>query len=207
MANPEHLGILLRGVDAWNQWRIDYPTVLPDLRKADLYSANLRSIDFRHADLGGARLVGARLNWAMCSQAYISGTDLERADLTAADLRSARLNGCSLKTAQLTDADLTGAVLRNSDLAGANVSGAIFAHTVLVNVDLRSAEGLDSVQHRGPSSIGVDTIYRSSGKIPQSFLRGCGIPDNFIAFMDSLAGSALEFYSCFISYSTRDQAF
>jgi len=39
------------------------------------------------------------------------------------------------------------------------------------------------------------------------FLRGCGVPDNFIVYMHSLAGQAFEFYSCFISYSTKDQEF
>ena len=38
------------------------------------------------------------------------------------------------------------------------------------------------------------------------FLRGCGVPDEFIAFIKSVGG-AIEFYSCFISYSTKDQQF
>jgi hypothetical protein len=33
------------------------------------------------------------------------------------------------------------------------------------------------------------------------------IAENFVEFMHSLTGSALEFYSCFISYSSMDQAF
>jgi hypothetical protein len=38
-------------------------------------------------------------------------------------------------------------------------------------------------------------------------LRGAGVPESFIEFMGSLTGKALEFYSCFISYSTKDQEF
>ena len=34
-----------------------------------------------------------------------------------------------------------------------------------------------------------------------------GVPENFIEYMGSLTGKALEFYSCFISYSTNDQEF
>jgi hypothetical protein len=67
--------------------------------------------------------------------------------------------------------------------------------------------GLDEVHHRGPSTIGIDTIYLSKGNIPDSFLRGCGVTDNFITYMRSLTGAAFDFYSCFISYSTKDQAF
>ena len=75
------------------------------------------------------------------------------------------------------------------------------------DVDLSSAKGLETVWHGGPSTIGIDTIYRSRGKIPAVFLRGCGVPDEFIAYMGSLVGRPIEFYSCFISYSKQDQEF
>jgi hypothetical protein len=41
----------------------------------------------------------------------------------------------------------------------------------------------------------------------ESFLRGCGVPDEFIEFSRSLSGRAIEFYSCFISYSSKNQDF
>jgi hypothetical protein len=63
------------------------------------------------------------------------------------------------------------------------------------------------VIHVGPSSIGIDTIYKSKGKSPHIFLRGCGVPENFIEYMASLVGTGIEFYSLFISYSTKDQEF
>jgi hypothetical protein len=68
-------------------------------------------------------------------------------------------------------------------------------------------KGLETVLHEAPSTIGIDTIYQSKGKIPDSFLRGCGVPGEFIALAKSLTTSPLEFYSCFISYSTKDQDF
>jgi hypothetical protein len=45
--------------------------------------------------------------------------------------------------------------------------------------DLSEAKGLDAVSHYGPSSIGVDTIYMSKGKIPEAFLRNAGLPEKF----------------------------
>src|SRR5207249_4553163 len=36
---------------------------------------------------------------------------------------------------------------------------------------------------------------------------GCGVPDTFIDHLPSFLGAAIQFYSCFISYSTRDQEF
>ena len=79
--------------------------------------------------------------------------------------------------------------------------------TVLGDVILCTANGLEEVKHDGPSTIGIDTIYRSQGKISEAFLRGAGVPDNFITYMGSLTGKALEFYSCFISYSSKDHEF
>ncbi|MDQ3821567.1 MAG: toll/interleukin-1 receptor domain-containing protein, partial [Acidobacteriota bacterium] len=45
--------------------------------------------------------------------------------------------------------------------------------------------------------------------IPYVFLRGCGVPDTFITFLKSHVGAeqAIQFYSCFISYSHEDEEF
>src|SRR5208283_3308279 len=60
-----------------------------------------------------------------------------------------------------------------------------------------------------PSTIGIDTLYKSRGKIPEAFLRGCGVPDALIGYLPSLLGAAeaIQFYSCFISYSHNDEEF
>src|SRR5262249_3477548 len=50
-------------------------------------------------------------------------------------------------------------------------------------------------------------LYRSDGKIPDIFLRGCGVPENFITYVGALVGKPIEFYSCFISYSHADKSF
>jgi hypothetical protein len=57
--------------------------------------------------------------------------------------------------------------------------------------------------------IGIDTIYKSKGEIPEVFLRGAGVPEAFIAHMKALveAMEPIQFYSCFISYSWSDKSF
>jgi hypothetical protein len=57
--------------------------------------------------------------------------------------------------------------------------------------------------------VGLDTIYKSRGRIPESFLRGCGVPESFITQMRALvnAEDGIQFYSCFISHSTKDAEF
>ena len=117
------------------------------------------------------------------------------------------LTSASLRETSLRDAELTWANLTGADLSVADLTGALVGWTTFGNNDLSDVKGLDTVFHAGPSMIGIDTIYRSQGKIPLAFLRGAGVPDNFIEYMGSLIGKALEFYSCFISYSTKDQEF
>jgi hypothetical protein len=46
-----------------------------------------------------------------------------------------------------------------------------------------------------------------SGPLPIAFLRGVGLPDNLIDYLPSLLGQPIQLYSCFISYSTKDDEF
>src|SRR2546427_815662 len=132
-----------------------------------------------------------------------------RADPSAADLDGANLTGAELAVANLSDANLSGADLNGANLSGANLSGANLSHTVLAetvfgNVDLRNATGLESCKHLGPSILDHRTLMRL-GAVPLVFLRGCGLPDRLIEYLPSLVDESIQFYSCFISYSTQDQ--
>jgi TIR domain len=96
----------------------------------------------------------------------------------------------------LTDADF-----RRADLQKVKLGWTTFGDT-----ELSQAKGLETIDHRGPSYIDILTIYRSGGNIPGVFLRGAGVDDNFITYIRSLVGKAIEYYSCFISYSSKDEA-
>jgi len=228
MANKEHLAILRQGVEVWNQWKRDNPNIFPDLSKADLRGADLRRanlirVDFRRADLheanllrvnvSEANLMGADLRWTNLSGAYLrwtylNGAKLNGAKLSGANLYWARLNGANLGSADLSRANLGWTDLSGVFLSEADFEGAILSGTLLTNVNLSEVKGLDTVNHWGPSTIGIDTLYRSQGKIPESFLRGAGVPEAFIEYIPQLiSGNAIQFYSCFISYSTIDQEF
>ncbi len=207
MTNPEHLAKLKEGVKAWNAWRDTNAKTRPDLSGADLSGTNLRRANLRGANLGGADFRETYLHGADLSEADLAGANLLVADLTQADLVGANLArailaGANLREGRLHLANLTEADLTEADLTGANIGLSIFA-----NNDLSNTKGLEAVKHHGPSTVGIDTIYRSKGNIPEAFLRGAGVPDDFITYMKSLVASPIQFYSCFISYSTRDQAF
>lgn len=183
MSNPEQVALLRRGVLEWNQWRKgDGAGVLPDLSQADLIDANLSGADLGGANLRGASLIVANLSWA----------NLGRAILDEADL---------------IEANLSGANLSGADLRGANFRGARAGWTVFGDVDLSVASGLEEMEHLAPSIIGIDTIYKSQGNIPNVFLRRAGVPDSLITYMGSLVGEPIQYYSCFISYSHADKPF
>jgi hypothetical protein len=80
---------------------------------------------------------------------------------------------------------------------------------VFGDVDLSETEGLDSLYHFGPSTVGIDTLFRSRGNIPEAFLHGCGVAESVIVNRFDLVGALqpIQFYSCFISHSTRDKTF
>jgi hypothetical protein len=140
-------------------------------------------------------------------EARLSLANFNVANLSAANLSRAYLSGVQFIGANLSGAVLTGTHLSAANLKGADLTGASIGATTFGDNDLSQVKGLATVAHKGPSTIGIDTIYRSKGRIPEVFLRGAGVPDNFIEYMGSLTGKALEFYSCFISYSTKDQEF
>ena len=181
-----------------------------DLSRADLQLANLLGSNLRGADLSGANLRSAKVREAKLPGANLriavfDKADLSKADLSKADLREAKLGGADLREADLGGADLSGADLRGADLRSSNFDCATVGSTTFANNDLSSAKYLETVKHSGPSIVSIDVIYRSKGNISETFLRGCGVPDDFIVYMKSLAASPIEFYSCFISYSTKDQ--
>jgi hypothetical protein len=206
MANQEHLDVLAKGVEVWNQWRDRYPDIRPRLDSANLSAADLRRANLSASDLSFANLGKAKLNNANLSLSFLLDSDLHRSSLISAHLNHAYLAAADLRGANLTRADLGDANLYAANLDGANLTKARVLWTVFA-CDLSTTKGLDSIHHDGPSCIDLDTVFDSKGKIPEAFLRGCGVPENFIAYIRSLTGTALEFNSVFISYSTKDQPF
>jgi uncharacterized protein YjbI with pentapeptide repeats len=159
MANDEHVAILKKGVDAWNEWRNENPGIKPDLSNADLSGVNLRTANLSRADLceanlGGAdlfkadlteaRCIKARLNPADLLCANLSRADLTWADLTEADLTDARLIQTDLRDAYLSRTDLSGADLRGAHLDRANFDGADLSQANLNGADLSRADLRDA---------------------------------------------------------------
>lgn len=141
----------------------------------------------------------------------ISNADLNTMDLAGANLAYARLSGTNFANANLARADLTGAditytVFNGTVLEHTNLTQAALMGTVFGQVHLDDCKGLERCQHSGPSIIDFETL-RLSGPLPLAFLRGVGLPDDLIDYLPLLLNQAIQMYSCFISYSSRDEEF
>ena len=148
MADDEHVALLKKGVNAWNEWRDENPDIRPDLSETNLYGANLIEADLRDANLYGANLIEANLRQADLRGALLMGSDLYGADLIEAnlieaDLRDANLSGANLNAANLGMADLRGAYLSGADLIEANLIEADLRAATLIDTDLTDADLTD----------------------------------------------------------------
>lgn len=186
----DSLSKLMGGAEEWNKWRRS----IEEMGRVDIYRAEFSRADLSNADLSGVNL----------SQSILLDTNLSHAKLSGANFFRANLTNTNLSGTELTNATLTSAIL-----SGTKFNRSLFSNTTFSDVDLRGADGLETIRHAGPSEINISTIFRAEEKIPEAFLRGCGVPEPFIIHLPSLVAAVqpIQFYSCFISYSSKDQKF
>ncbi len=188
-----------------------------NLKGADLYWANLSEANLRKANLEKANLQGANVTGSNLEDANLSKADLSQANVSRAvmknailvntNLSGADLSGVDLSGANLKKANLVGTNLTNVNLEGADLTDAIIGATLFGNVDLSNTIGLESLVHLGPSTVGIDSIYKSKGTIPVVFLKNAGVPDHLIDYIELFVDRNEKYYSCFISCVGRDQEF
>jgi hypothetical protein len=209
MANTEHLAILHQGVKTWNAWRKAHPNLMPDLQGVDLNHSRLSHADLSNVQFDNAFLRGADLHEATLYQTEFFGAQLPEANLANANLRGAKFHGTNLFGADLRGAHLYRVDFIETTLHHAKFNAAFCTTTTFSRVDLSKVMGLSEIVHGGPSHVDFLTLLKSRGSIPEIFLRGCGIPESFIEYLPSLIGALepIQFYSCFISYSTKYEEF
>ena len=198
--------ILLRGSEAWNNWRAEFLDVNPILFAQDLSGLNLANYN---------------LSDTILSDANLNDTDLSKASLSGADLSDASLERSILRYTNLGYANLLRANLKKTD-----ISFSVLEETFFTNVDLTEVIGLDRCIHAGPSNVDYRTTGQSVG-VPTEFLKGCGLSDwqieqtklnypnltnkeikNVIErIYDLRAHQAVQISPLFISYSHADTAF
>ncbi len=134
MANQEHLDILKKGVEVWNQWREEHPEVEPDLSSTDntigpligidLNGVNLSRTDLRDITLIGKKLFDVNLSEANLHRATLAGARLHNVNMYSADLSSADLNGA-----------YSGADLRRAELSSTHINDIDYAKLEVMDLE------------------------------------------------------------------------
>jgi uncharacterized protein YjbI with pentapeptide repeats len=178
--------------------------------KADFIYSSLEGVDLTQVELTGACFAEACLDKANLTGKYLDlnfrSASLENAILTGCVLHRSDFSLANLKYCDFSGASFYETILVGSDLSGSDLSQAKLSGAILGDVDLSCCKGLQSCTHQGPSTIDHRTLQRS-GSLPINFLRGVGLTDNLIEYMPSLLNQPIQMYSCFLSYSSRDQEF
>jgi uncharacterized protein YjbI with pentapeptide repeats len=153
--DPEHLALLRQGVEVWNGWRENEPSVRPDLSLADLTEANSRRTGLFGVNLAEAILSRANLSGVVLGEANLSNANLEKANLAKAYLIAANLGGAFLSRADLSAANLTGANLTEANLNSTSLFTADLREANLARADLRRAD-LSRANLTGANLTGAD---------------------------------------------------
>ena len=175
-----------------------------------LTRANLSNGTLRNAILKGADLSHASLSYANMQGADLSGANLDSADLSWSNMSGANLRGASLSTTSLMMTDLSGADLRGARMVRVGLDSAILHQanaggTLFANCDLRMTIGLETIHHSAPSTIALDTIANSGGRIPPRFLLGAGVAEPLIAAQDVMKGERRTFPTTLLVAAMSDR--
>jgi uncharacterized protein YjbI with pentapeptide repeats len=135
VADENHLALIGKGAEIWNDWIDKNPDATPDLSQADLrgkqlamfnlQKANLKEAKLQLTDLNNAILIDAKLR-----KAKLQESNLQRANFENADLREVNFFEANLQFANLHNADVRGALFSEevlftqTNLKGANLTGA-----------------------------------------------------------------------------------
>ena len=194
MPNPEHIKILLQGMDPWNNWREQQSqTFTPDFTGLDLSSQDLTGRHLQHADFSRSNLSNTKLEFAHLEHATFNnaiadranfrrahmedtsliGTVLDDAQFLGTELQyarfwAARLNGAYLANSDLSHARFLEVQLHDADFSGANLEGAIFTRCRTDTIHFTKTYGQDKpVQSAKP----WQALFTTTGRLPYSILK------------------------------------
>jgi uncharacterized protein YjbI with pentapeptide repeats len=122
------------GVLAWNQWRREHVSVVPDLRAADL-----RQFDLCDGQMASANFSRANLTFANLTRANFIQANLEETNFTWATLTGANFTQANLRSANLFKCWLPGAVFQQANLSSASFILANLKRSNLERANLHEA--------------------------------------------------------------------
>jgi hypothetical protein len=116
----------------------------------------------------------------------------------------ARLKGANLFEADLSRATLSEANFSGADLGDADMSNTTFWETIFSYNDFRLVKGLVTAKHFGPSHVDLYSVQFPQDGSALHFLRGAGVPDQWIDIYRAEMMHPIQYHSVFISYSSHD---
>ena len=155
---------------------------------ANLEGANVHGNYFFNADLTRANLQGAKIYLANFDRANLSEVNLQGTDVYQTRLKNTKLIWANLQGAKFATSSLEQADMRWACVDGADFSKGSMGGTMLSDVDLSKAKGLDDMYINSPLVIDFSTLYKSNGQIPEIFLRRAGVPEEMINMFEKSAG-------------------
>jgi uncharacterized protein YjbI with pentapeptide repeats len=163
-----------------------------DFSNSSLYKAFLndtflmRTVFFEtHAKY--ANFLGSNL-----SRSIFIESEFYKTDLSNTNLSDSYLFKSNLSFSNLFSANFSGSIIRNVNINNASFKKCRLDSTIFVGIDFRSAIDLETIEYSSFSSISVDTIIYSHGKIPIELLQASGITGKFIQELPQLLGISQE---------------
>jgi len=201
---------LKKGPINWNVFRSSHKRYRPLLNTLGLPNgAHFEDYDFSNAKLVGVdyhnvKFCGGDLSNIDAKGASFNNCSFKRTYLASANFFNAKFEFCDFTDCDLTDAFLVRALFRHCKMDGASFATAEFGETEFINVSLAGARGLGKAKHEGPSYLDMTTLKQS---LPLWFMRGVGLSEEIISAQPLFGAEASSYYSCFISFSAKDQKF
>jgi len=240
--------ILASGVEDWNAWKQEHRDLWTFVEEVELRGTDLRGADFWRVVFSdgvftGGDLRSVMLRWARFHRCDLSGASLVDAvldhtvfrdrvllcdaDFSKTSVSNVQFQNCDLRRANFRQTSFSSSSFEDCDISDATFEGAKFYYTQFIGIDLSSALGLADTKHSGPSSLDIETLRLSRGRLPHTFAKGCGLTDTEIATtqlwdpdltqetltdllyaIDRARGSQpIQRHAVFISYSHADAEF
>jgi uncharacterized protein YjbI with pentapeptide repeats len=118
MASQDHIGILMTGADAWNNWRLSNLSIKPDLSEItfdlDVHVEELKRYNFYRTNFTKCTFFSKDMRKCMLKEANFSGSYLSFCDFSSSNLQGANfadtfMYGCCFSRADLSMAKLDNA--------------------------------------------------------------------------------------------------
>jgi len=208
MTAEDFQDLFYKGSDAWNDWRKKFPHINPSF--AGLYldemdfspEFNLTGVNFHTCHLKAVSFFGTNLERAIFSEAFLSRVRFQHCNMKWVDFRKSQISNSIFWSSNLEWVDFTGSFMPGSDF-----TSAILGKTIFGSIDLTQCKGLANVTCLAPCVVGIDTVLLSRGSIPIGFLEKNQVGKSAMDFVKKVKQIPNTFYTCFVSYSSKDRLF